>query len=156
MLEPGAPAPAIDLPDLDGNQWTLEDALRRGPVVLVFFKISCLTCQLTLPFLQRLVDSEHPVVPQLIAISQDDAADTRLVQEQFGISMPTLLDKGPLFAASNAYRITSVPAIFVIETGGRVSSAVDGFNKAALEKLGERYKVTPFRATDQVPALRPG
>jgi peroxiredoxin len=155
MLRPGDSAPDINLPDLDGSPWNLSEALRQGPVVLAFFKISCPTCQMTLPFLQRLADSPANGA-KLVAISQDDAPDTREFHQRFGVSLPTLTDAPPGYSASNAYRITSVPSIFVIEADGKIASAVEGFNKAELEKLGRRFGVTPFRESDRVPVLRPG
>lgn len=128
----------------------------KGPVVLAFFKVSCPTCQLTFPFLQRLVDSSAGTAPGLIAISQDDAASSRGFQERFGVSMPTLVDVPRTWPASNAYQITTVPSLFLIETDGRISFAIEGFSKAAIQKLGERFHAKPFRETDRVPDLRPG
>lgn len=32
----GSPAPAISLPAADGSRWSLNEALARGPAVLVF------------------------------------------------------------------------------------------------------------------------
>ena len=160
MLPPGAAAPDIDLPDLDGAAWTLREALRHGPVVLAFFKVSCPICQLTFPFLQRLADSPNPnspdASPRLIAISQDDVPDSREFQQRFGVSMPTLIDARPGFSASNAYRITSVPSIFVVETDGKITTAVEGFSRAEIEKLGQRFHVVPFLESDRVPDQRPG
>lgn len=139
-------APKVELPDLDGKPWRLSEALKNGPVLLVFFKVSCPTCQFTLPFLERFD------LPQIIAISQDNAAATRA----FGTRLPTVLDTPGTYPASNAYGITHVPALFLVETDGRISEAGDGFNKADLEKLGARFGVTPFRPGEQVPDLRPG
>lgn len=156
MLEPGASAPEIRLPDLEGAAWPLDEAWRQGPVVLVFFKVSCPTCQFTFPYLQRLAEDGVP----FIAISQDDAADTREFQQRFGIYIRTLVDVPRSWPASNAYGITSVPSFFAIEpdgkSGGRIAAAFDGFNKAQIERLGERFGVVPFGAGDHVPELRPG
>lgn len=152
----GALAPAIQLPDLEGDFRTLGEALKKGPVLLVFFKISCPTCQLTFPFLQRLAYASSPASPQLIAVSQDDAANSREFQQRFGIAMPTLIDVPHTFPASNAYLISSVPSLFLIESDGKISFTVEGFSKAALQKLGERFHAAPFRETDRVPDLRPG
>ncbi len=154
MLAAGAQAPDIQLPDLNGDQWTLGQALKNGPVVLAFFKIACPTCQMTFPFLQRLADAAPSTL--LIAVSQDDASATREFQVRFGVSMPTLLDTPRTYPASNAYQITSVPSLFVVEPDGKISFAVEGFDKAAIEQLGERFGGSPFRETDHVPALRPG
>jgi peroxiredoxin len=159
VLAPGTAAPELSLPDLYGRQWSLHDALPQGPVVLAFFKVSCPTCQLTFPFLQRLIDDPHDAPgkgPQLVAISQDEAPDTHEFQQRFGVSMPTLIDARPDYPASNGFLITSVPSIFVVESDGTISLAVDGFNKAAIEQIGRMYGLTPFLETDHVPALRPG
>ena len=158
MIQTGAVAPDFELSDLDGRPWRLKDSLARGPVLLAFFKISCPTCQFTFPFLQRLTDSEStaPDRPRLVAITQDDAAATRQFEEKFGVSMPTLVDDPRTYPASNAYRITHVPSLFLVEKDGKISQAFDGFSKAEIEKLGERFHAAPFRANEQPPALRPG
>jgi peroxiredoxin len=154
MLATGAQAPEIQLPDLNGQHFALTQALKNGPVILAFFKIACPTCQLTFPFLQRLADASPSTL--LIAVSQDDAPTTREFHHRFGVSMPTLLDTARTYPASNAFQITSVPSLFVVEPDGEISSAIEGFNKAAIEKLGERFGGSPFRESDHVPALRPG
>ena len=48
-LPPGSKAPDFELPDRDGASHSLSDALRKGPVLLTFFKISCPTCQFQSP-----------------------------------------------------------------------------------------------------------
>jgi peroxiredoxin len=159
MIQPGAIAPDFELSDLDGRPWRLKDSLAQGPVLLAFFKISCPTCQFTFPFLQRLIDGNSDAgsqTPCLVAITQDDAAATRLFEEKFGVSMPTLVDDPRTYTASNAYRITHVPSLFLVEKDGKISQAFDGFSKAEIDKLGERFHAAPFRAAEQIPALRPG
>ena len=151
MLAEGTSAPDFQL-----GEWKLSEALRRGPVLLAFFKISCPTCQLTLPFLQRLADRSGPGAPQFVAISQDDAKGTAQFQQRFGPTEPALLDAGPAYRASNLYRIANVPSLFLVESDGRISMAVAGFSKTALERLGQRFGGSPFREEEQVPALRPG
>ena len=106
--------------------------------------------------LQRLADSAFSAAPQLISISQDDVSASREFQQRFGVSMPTLIDAPRTFPASNAYRIASVPSLFLIEPDGKISFTIEGFNKAALQKLGERFHAAPFRESDRVPDLRPG
>jgi peroxiredoxin len=150
MIQPGVAAPAIELPDIQGTTQTPLGGLSNGPVVLVFYKTSCPTCQLTFPFLERLAASAN-----LVAVSQDDARDSREFNQRCGVTFPTLLDARP-YPVSNAYQITNVPSLFIIESDGRVSFAVHGFNKAALEKLGDRFGVPVFSEPDHVPDLRPG
>lgn len=143
-------------PDIDLEGWSLAEALKHGPVLLAFFKISCPTCQLTFPFLQRLADGAGKDAPQLVAVSQDDAASTAQFQERFNLSMRTVIDTPRTYPASNAYGISHVPSLFLVERDGRISLAVEGFSKAHLEKLGERFGAAPFHADDRVPVLQPG
>src|SRR5579863_9284931 len=127
----GANAPAFRLTGLDGSERTLEDTLARGPALLAFFKISCPVCQLTAPYLERL--SANRAV-QVIGISQDDAGSTREFAQRFGMTFPTLLDlSGEDYPASNAYGISSVPSLFLIEPDGTVSRAFNGFSRRDFE-----------------------
>lgn len=156
MLGQGESAPDFELEDAAGHAWSLREALKSGPVVLAFFKISCPTCQWAFPFLERLVKGADQGAPQLVAISQDDATGTNQFQRRFQLTMRTLLDRPGAYPASNAYGIRNVPSFFVIEQDGRISSAVAAFSKIFIEELGERFGVQPFRCGEQVPELRPG
>jgi len=138
-------------PDLAIGDWSLAQALGNGPVLLAFFKISCPTCQLAFPYLDRLAGAS-----QLIAISQDDRTGTDQFRRRFHVSMPMQLDPGPAYRASNLYGIRNVPSLFLIEPNGVISLAVTGFSKPHLEQLGERFGVPVFRAGEEVPLFRPG
>jgi peroxiredoxin len=151
MLAEGSAAPDFRL-----GEWSLNESLKGGPVLLVFFKISCPTCQFALPFVQRLADQAGAGTPQVVAISQDDSKGTGQFAAHFGIGMPMLLDGAPAYTASNLYRLQNVPTLYLIEPDGRISLAVSGFSKARLEQLGERFGGSPFRTGENVPALRPG
>lgn len=151
MLADGAVAPDFSL---DG--WSLSEALRKGPVLLAFFKISCPTCQLAFPFLQRLNDSVAPEALQIVPISQDNRAGTSQFQDRLGISIPVQLDPAPAYAASNLYGIRNVPSLFLIEPRGVISMAVNGFSKRHLETLAERFGTPIFHPGEDVPAFRPG
>ncbi len=151
MRKPGESAPDFHLQFLDGGSASLSTLTADGPVALAFFKVSCPTCQYTLPFLQRLRD--HNV----IAISQDSAADTREFHEQFRISLPTLLDtRAAGYPASNAFGIHHVPAIFLVEPGGKITQADSGFSRAGLEAIAERFGAPLFRPGEKTPAFKPG
>ena len=160
----GQTAPGFSLKGLDGNNYSLEELLRRGPVLAAFFKISCPVCQFTFPFLQRLYEryGSHDVT--FLGISQDDAKATAGFAKQYGITFPIALDeKEKGYPASNAYGLTNVPTIFLIDADGTVSISSMGFVKNDLEQiaaqLAERRKIAPaalFRANESVPANRPG
>ncbi len=148
MLSPGSKAPEFSLPDLEGSAQTLTEILSRGRVLLAFYKISCPVCQFAFPFLERIVDGPLPIV----AISQDDAGATRRFQKKFGVTMPTLLDPDSEgYPASNAFGITHVPSLFLVETDVTVTLTSEGFVKSDLESIG-----VPFGADEAVPAWKAG
>ena len=158
----GARAPEFSVKGLDGKEYSLGKLLENGPVVAAFFKISCPVCQFTMPYLERLYQRYEGSGVTFLGIGQDGAADTKDFVRRYGATFPVATDaKG--YPASNAYALTNVPTIFLIDTDGRVKVGGAGFSKQDLEaiakELAERKKValTPFFAADEnVPAYRPG
>jgi peroxiredoxin len=158
----GATAPEFSFPALDGKKYSLTTLLQRGPVLLAFFKISCPVCQFTFPFLQRIAERFAGKGASVIAISQDDARDTKEFNQEYGIKFPTLIDASG-YPVSNAYGLSNVPTIFLIEPSGKVKIECTGFDKEALEKMAgelalhDKLAATPlFRPDEVVPAYKPG
>src|SRR5947209_20440906 len=89
MLATADQAPAFELEDGQRRVYSLKEFLQDGPVLAVFFKVSCPVCQYTFPFLERLSKSTNV---QVIGISQDNPDATERFREQFGITFPTLID----------------------------------------------------------------
>jgi peroxiredoxin len=157
-------APEFSLKGLDGTTHSLEALRQKGPVVAAFFKISCPVCQFTFPFLQRLYQRYGGDNVTFLGISQDDAKATGGFARQYGVTFPMVLDeKDKGYPASNAYALTNVPTVFLIDTDGTVRVASMGFVKDDLERiaaeLAERREIAPaplFAPTESVPANRPG
>ncbi len=161
-IDAGHIAPGFSLKSLDGKEYSLGKLLEQGPVVVAFFKISCPVCQFTLPFLQRIADRYAGDGITTLSVSQDDALSTKEFNREYGLNFPTLLD-GPGYPVSNAYGLTNVPTIFLIEPRGKVQISCMGFDKAALEKISAEFSMrrkmaaTPlFRPDEVVPDQRPG
>ena len=159
----GSVAPAFSLKSLDGKEYSLNDLLQRGLVVAAFFKISCPVCQFTFPFLERLYKRYGDDGVTFLGISQDDARDTRDFAKEFGVTFPMLIDDEDGYIVSNAYGLTSVPTIFLIDTGGTVKVSSMGFDKKDLEtiaaELAQRRKIALaplFRPDEVVPINKPG
>src|SRR5437868_9133887 len=160
----GQTAPEFSLKGIDGKIYSLEELRRKGPVVTAFFKISCPVCQFTFPFLQRLYERYGNDDVTFLGISQDDAKATAGFGKQYGITFPIALDeKEKGYPASNAYGLTNVPTIFLIDAEGTVRVSSMGFVKKDLEEiaatLAELKNLAPaalFRANESIPANRPG
>lgn len=157
-----AVAPEFTLRGLDGKEYSLGKLLDRGPVVAAFFKISCPVCQFTLPFLERLFQRYGGESMSFLAISQDESRATKEFCKEYGVTFPALVDDDG-YPVSNAYGLTNVPTIFLIEPDGRVKVSSMGFDRKDLEAvaaaLAERKKMPAaalFRRDEVVPDHKPG
>ena len=154
LLKPGAHACEFRLARLDGGEITLGEMTANGPALLAFFKVTCPVCQLTLPFLERIYS--HGSIP-IYGISQNDAAGTREFNREFGVTFPVLLDtEESAFPVSDAFGISSVPTMFLVEIDGTVSRVMEGWRKTEIEWLGDQAGVRPLRPSDHVPEWKAG
>lgn len=153
MLNVGENVPDFELPDSTGEPTSLDQILSRDAAVLVVFKVSCPTCQLTLPFLERLYAERVNVV----GISQDDPKTTAEFAKRFNLQFPMLIDPPKrAYPVSEALRVASVPAMFRVEKDHSISWQSVGFMRKELEALGHLLHVALFRSTDKVPEAKAG
>jgi peroxiredoxin len=162
-LATGTKAPDFTLNSLDGKQFSLADALSRGPVVLAFFKVSCPTCQYAFPFFERLYQAYARKGVTLVGISQNDAKETAAFAKQFGVTFPILLDDTHSYPVSNAYGLTNVPTLFWIAPDGEIELTSVGWVKADFEqvnrKMADAGKTAPaamFQPGEDVREVRAG
>jgi peroxiredoxin len=158
----GSLAPGFSLAGMDGKKHSLNSLMEPGPAVLAFFKVSCPVCQFTFPFLQRLYERFGGDEVSFAGLSQDGATVTEKFLKEYGVRFPVLLDEED-YRASNAYGLTSVPTIFLIDTSGTVKISSMGFVKNDLEAIAReladwrRTPLTPlFLPNEKVPANKPG
>jgi peroxiredoxin len=162
-LSTGTLAPDFTLPTIDGKQFSLKDALTRGPVLAAFFKISCPVCQFAFPFLERIHKAYGNRNVTIVGISQNEKKDTTSFIKEYGITFPVLLDDTRTYPVSNAYGLTNVPSTFWIAQDGdiEISSVgwsrkdVDEINNKAAEISGE-YLHPVFHTGENVPDFRAG
>jgi len=155
LLAAGAMAPEFELAGVDGVRQSLSDLLTRGPVLVAMYKIGCPTCQLTLPFLERIHVGGGAL--QIVGVSQDNELGTRRFQSSLKLTLPSLLDREEDgYRVSNAFGIARVPTLFLIEPDGVISMAVEGFAKTEIESIGQRAGVQPFRRDEHVPEWKAG
>ncbi len=162
-LAAGSTAPGFELKTLDGKHFSLTDELAHGPVVLVFFKVSCPTCQYALPFYERLFKAYERKGVTLVGVSQNDAKDTAAFNKEFGVSFPVFLDDTRSYPVSNAYGLINVPTIFWIAQDGEIEVSSVGWAKADFEEINRRMaevgKIAPaamFRPGEDVRDFRAG
>ncbi len=155
-LREGQKAPAFALRGAAAEHRTLESILSQGPALVAFFKVSCPTCQLTLPFLERFhrqADGRF----QVVGISQDSEQHTKAFAGEYGIGFPLLLDEAEQgYPVSNGYGITHVPSIYWIDSSGTIQEFQEGFGKQDIENLGKRAAVEVFHPGEDVPVWKAG
>lgn len=161
-LVPGAPAPRFTLKDTTGESYALGEALKQGPVLLAFFKVSCPVCQFTFPFIERIREAvKDKNNLQIWGVSQDDARDTRDFAQECDCTFPLLLDDDG-YSVSNQYGLTNVPTLFLVQPNGTIALTSVGFARKDLESVaGEFSKLTGapirvFHPSDSVPDSKPG
>ena len=161
-LPAGVEAPPFRLPDLAGREVALGDFLALGPVWLVFYKRSCPTCALAVPYLQRLMDLPDELEGSVVLVAQDEPDDARAFVTAHGLSLSVLVESAP-WPVGQAYGLSSVPTSFLIESSGVIALSAEGFVKTEWEALARNLAARSghpefelFSAADAVPAFKPG
>jgi peroxiredoxin len=162
-LTAGTKAPDITLSGVDGTRFSLQAALKKGPVIAAFFKISCPVCQYAFPFLERLYKAHGNEQVTIVGISQDDQRNTATFLKEYGVTFPTLLDDQKGYPVSNAYGLTNVPTLFLIGQDGEIELSSVGWVKKDIEELNRRLaglkKIPPpqfFKPGEEVRDFRAG
>jgi peroxiredoxin len=162
-LVAGKTAPDFELKSLDGKSIALSESLKRGPVLLVFFKVSCPVCQFALPFFERMYEAQRDQRVTMLGISQDDSTKTAAFNKQHGVSFPVLLDDTQTFPVSNAYGLTNVPTAFLIAQDGKIQISSVSWAKQEVEAIykaiAEANALIPallFRPDEKVTEFRAG
>lgn len=125
-------APDFSLPSVDGNIISL-DNFRGKPVILVFWRVHCPSCEYQMPFLQAFYDkwSDDEIALITVNVGEPPAMVVEYVSRQ-GLTLPVLLDTRQQVAQT--YGIVGVPFTFLIDA--------NGFIKA--------YKVGPFQGSEAI------
>ncbi len=126
LYERPEPAPAITFADEAGKAHSLADF--RGRVVLVnFWATWCVPCKREMPSLDRLQATLGSERFQVLALSQDKIAVTKVRDFYFEQSIDDL----PLYIdqtgnSQRAFAVTGLPATVLIDTRGRVVGRMVG------------------------------
>jgi peroxiredoxin len=136
ILEAGALASHFTLLGLDGREYSVPRSLDGKPALLVFFKTSCATCDLTFPYLNALRDA-YTRGWSLWAISQDAPDRSAEYGRRFGVDYPVLID-APEYSASRLYDPPATPTLFLVSPDGRVDYTTHGFAKDDLNEISNR------------------
>ncbi|RIX50281.1 AhpC/TSA family protein [Paenibacillus nanensis] len=100
-LKAGDIAPHFSLPNALGKSVTLHDELRKGPVILIFYRGAwCPYCNIQLRAFQNLLQDFHDRGCQLIAVSPQSPDHTLSQAEKEGLAYHVLSDSNGRAAES--------------------------------------------------------
>jgi len=140
-LKEGQPAPGVTLLTLDGGRASLTDH-RDKLVVLNFWATWCQPCTVEMPSLEALWQRYRDRGLIVVAVSVDRGAPKALLEpyvRNLKLTFPILLD--PESKTSDRWRVTALPATFLVRPGGEVAGMAMGareWNSDEMRALVER------------------
>ena len=140
-LQEGQQAPGFTLATLDGGKASPADH-RDKLVILNFWATWCQPCTLEMPSLEALWSRYRDRGLVVIGVSVDRGAPRALLEpyvRNLKLTFPILLD--PDSKTSDRWRVTAIPATFIVRPGGDVAGMVTGareWNSREMRALVER------------------
>lgn len=132
LLPAGSEAPAFRLEDTTGASYSYREDGSGKPLLLLFFSVFCEPCRSELPILQKIQVKYWDGKLEVAAVSLDGVALRSVLagfarQERYAFRV--LLDEQDnrqLFRVADAYRVTEMPTIYVVDGRGRIFFAGTG------------------------------
>ncbi len=141
-LKVGDAMPAFTLPGPDGTPVSSAELLAKGPLVITFYRgVWCPYCNAELQALQDILPELQALGASLVAISPENAANSRKSVRQNELSFPILTDKGNELAHAFGLRFALSDELIAIYKGfGNDLAMVNGEPSWTLPMPG-RYVV---------------
>ena len=129
-LRVGEKVPAFRVTSTDGRLFCL-DSLNRKKILLAFFTASCGHCRQEIENLQALYDTYSGRL-DFLGISLEGSQATKAMANEMKISFPIgIEDRGEL---SRSFKVTTVPAIFCIDTSGVLRFRYSGEHSLSIDR----------------------
>jgi peroxiredoxin len=157
-------AQEFTLKSTTGESLVLSEILKRGPAVLAFFKVGCPVCQYAFPYIERLWQIHKTEPVSFVGISQDKLADTKAFVKQYGVTFPAALDDPHGYKVSNAYKLTNVPTVYLVDRDGSIRVSSVGWVRKELEDINlqlsmmapGRQQFPVFKSGEEIAEFRAG
>jgi peroxiredoxin len=159
----GDAAPDMQLPDAaEGTEYSLSEALSRGPALVGIYKSSCEASKTMFRMLEQVRQTYQDERLSVLGVAQDSPNVTRSFIRRIGVSFPILVE-GDEYPVSKEYDIEATPTVFLIDQSGNVVWQAMGFQKDAINELSEKVAdllgqdtQDVFAGVEDIPGWVPG
>ena len=140
-LKTGQRGPALRLPTFPGDRSASLEDFTHKLVILNFWATWCTPCTAEMPTLEMLWHDYRARGLVVLGVSVDRGAPRALLEPYIAhlrLTFPILLD--PDVKTAGAWRVTSLPATFIVKPGGEVAGVAAGareWNSAEMRSLLE-------------------
>ncbi|OGQ15593.1 MAG: hypothetical protein A3B70_01315 [Deltaproteobacteria bacterium RIFCSPHIGHO2_02_FULL_40_11] len=122
-------------PDFKLGDFQLTEMLKKGSVLLAFYKPTCPTCQFAFPYIEK-IHTYYGTGPfQVIGISQE--GNPQDFSNMYSLTFPILSDTETL-TVSSQYKLIYVPTFFLVAPDRKIDWVSIGFQKEELKTLCEK------------------
>ena len=133
-LKIGSPAPDIDLPAADGKSVKLSQLYAQGPVFINFWASWCPDCRKDAPNIVALYEKFHKKGVEFLGVSFDRNQESwKKGVEALGLPYTQVSDLKNMRESdvAQAYHISWIPTVYVIDPQGNVALATVMSEKVA-------------------------
>lgn len=114
----GDPAPAIELPDLEGKTVSLAGDFKGQKTLVLFWNPGCGFCRRMTDELKQWEAKPPKGAPKLLVVS----TGTPEANKELGLASTTVLDQG--FSVGRAYGASGTPSAVLVDASGKIASEV--------------------------------
>jgi len=146
-------------PDFNVDVLSTKQAKSIGPLLMVVWRTDCPTCQMALPFFDRM--AQRYKAGTIVGICQAEADEMKEFTTANKLSLTNYAD--PNLRVSSFLGVSIVPAYWMVGRDGKVSEMGVGWDANKLEAIARSLAVessAPYSPlivpADNVPVFKPG
>jgi cytochrome c biogenesis protein CcmG/thiol:disulfide interchange protein DsbE len=138
-LTVGTKAPDFKLVNLEGDEVTLYEILKEGPVLLDFWALWCKPCLKALPATDEISKKYEEEGVTVLTVNTDSPRSTAKVRsyvKSHGYRFQVLLD--PNMETRRLFRYRSIPQLFLIASDGTIEFSKIGYAPGQERRIVEQ------------------
>jgi peroxiredoxin len=128
------------LQTVNGEPFTIADALKRGPIVLSIFDSPGKSSKAVLPMLQRVAERYQDTPLTVVGVSQYSLNITRSIVRRLGLTFPVLVEPEG-YPISRAFAIEATPTTYLIGQDGKTRFSTVAFFKGPFQILTDNIAI---------------